>query len=145
MGAVTVKRENLIQRVLESYVEDPLLSMADRAKQFNCSASYMASIINSDNFKSKLQQLNEGREETVLQLGFGERIQGVQIRALEVLEAKLEETQSAELALKIIDATAGLGVDTGKGGNTGVMFQVNLAPKSASPEEWETQYAAGTL
>lgn len=145
MSAVTVKRENLMQRILESYIENPMLSVADRAKEFGCSPTYMASIINSDNFRSKLQSVNEGREDTVLQLGFVERVQGVQIRALEVLETKLEETQSAELALKIIDATAGLGAKSEGGQSQGVMFTVNLAPKSESPEVWEQQYAAGTL
>jgi hypothetical protein len=143
MSTLTVKHENLIQRVLESYIGNPLLSVKERAAEFGCSPTYMGSIINSDNFQSKLRAVNEGREETVLQLNFAERVEGLQIRALEVLSDKLEETCSADMALKILDVTASLGGKSNQPVQQGASFTINLAAKAESPEAWEQEYAKG--
>lgn len=111
MSTQIVKVSYTHDSMIDLILQDPTVSSAELAAVFGYSAAWVARILASDSFQSRLAQRKSALVDPIIARSLNERLRTVAIRSMEVIEEKLAAEPSAAYAMDALElATQGLGV-----------------------------------
>lgn len=124
--------------MIDLLIANPAISQNEIAKHFNYSVPWVSRVFCSDAFQARLAARREELVNPVLAQGVEDRIKGLAMQSLEVLENKLAATQSPDLALKIFELSTKAAGYGARSSNVAVQqnFVVTLPNKIESAQAW---------
>lgn len=141
----TVSGANAIQRVKYSHdamidvvMANPSITQNELAKHFGYTVPWVSRIFASDAFQARLAQRKEDIVDPTLMACVKDRIEGLAMQSLQILEEKLAATKNPDLALKCFEIStkaAGYGARA-QNVNTQNNFVVHLPNKIEDPHAW---------
>jgi hypothetical protein len=138
LGRVHYHHDAMIDLILAV----PGISQGEIAKQFGHTQAWVSRIFCSDAFQARLAERKTELLDPTIIASLEERMRGVTMQSLDILAAKLEATQSAEMALQTLGVTTkalGFGART----NTPQVqnnFVVMVPEKSKSVSDWQAAH-----
>lgn len=121
----------------------PGISQGEIAKQFGHTQAWVSRIFCSDAFQARLAERKTELLDPTIIASLEERMRGVTMQSLDILAAKLEATQSAEMALQTLGVTTkALGFGARVTGPQSVQnnFVVMVPEKSKSVSDWQAAH-----
>jgi len=141
----TASGANAIQRVKYSHdamidlvIANPSISQTDLAKHFGYTVPWVSRIFASDAFQARLATRKEDIVDPTLMANVKDRIEGLAMQSLQILEEKLAATKNPDLALKCFEIStkaAGYGARQ-QNVQTQNNFVVHLPNKIEDPHAW---------
>lgn len=128
--------------IISLILAEPAITQREIASRYGYSEAWVCQVMGSDAFQSRLAQRKTELIDPMIVATFEEKLAGTVGLALNVLQEKLENGRSAELAIKTLEVGAkALGYGARKE-NISVQqnFVLQVPPKSASAEEWAKTY-----
>jgi hypothetical protein len=128
--------------VIDFMLVNPMAKNRQIGEAFGYTAQYISRLICSDMFQAKLAERKEKFIDPVVSAGIEDRLTGLLAQSAEIIEAELEKTRSASLALSTMSILA-------KAGKYGAKVQapvqvttyVAVVPqKEQSSESWAHAY-----
>lgn len=99
------------ESMIDLIIQDPTVTSKELATLFGYSPAWIARILVSDSFQSRLAQRKSALIDPIISRSLNDRLRTVAIRSMEVIEEKLAAEPSAAYAMEALElATAGLGV-----------------------------------
>ncbi len=138
-AALAVARVNYTHdAMIDLIIANPAISQGDLAKHFGYTQAWVSRVRNSDAFLARLAERKADIVDPSLVLSVEEKLRTIVDKSAEIIMEKLEQTRSADLALKALDLggkLAGYGAR-----NTGPVVQNNfvvaLPQKATSEQGW---------
>lgn len=130
--------------MIDLVVANPWISQGEIAIHFGYTQAWVSTIFSSDAFQARLAARKDDLVDPVLRQSIEERMRGLVLQSIEVLQKRLETENSGELALGTLNAASkalGYGarqVPTVQLNN----FVVHVPPKSVDGKTWEAEQAA---
>lgn len=128
--------------MIDTMLACPGISQGELAKHFGFTEAWVSRVLCSDAFQARLAERKTELIDPSIIASIEERFRGVTMQSLDILAAKLEATQSAEMALQTLGvATKALGF----GARTSVPqvqnnFVVMVPEKSKSVADWQAAH-----
>ena len=142
----TESAANSIQRVrythdsmIDLMLATPGISNAQLAAHFGYTQAWVSRVVNSDAFNARLAERKDEVIDPAIRLSIGEKFRAAADASLDIVLNKLHNTQSAELALKVMDISVkamSYGARTADQTVVNNTFVVALPGKAASAGEW---------
>lgn len=141
----TESAANAIQRVRYSHdamidvlIANPSITQNEIAKHFNYSVAWVSRIFSSDAFQARLAARRDEVVNPVIAQSVEDRIKGLAMQSLDILEEKLAATRSADLAMKAFELSTKAAGYGARQQNVAVQqnFVVNLPNKIESAQDW---------
>ena len=143
---------NSIQRVkythdamIDLVIADPGISQNALAKHFGYTAPWVSRIFASDAFQARLAERKADIVDPTLMGSVKDRIEGLAMQSLNILQEKLAVTQNPDLALKCFELStkaAGYGARQSNV-QTQNNFVVHLPNKIEDPHAWANAHRPG--
>lgn len=143
--AGTESAAGAIQRVRYSHdamidvmIANPAISQNDLAKHFGYTPAWVSRIICSDAFQARLAARKDEMVNPVIAQGVEDRIKGLAMLSLEVLEEKLAATRSPDMAMKAFELSTKAAGYGARQTNVAVQtnFVVQIPNKIEDPHAW---------
>jgi hypothetical protein len=127
--------------MIDAILMKPEISHAELGAMFGYSGGWVGRIIGSDAFQARLAERKVEIVNPEIKQSFEERIQGLAVQSLNILQEKLQATQSADLAIKSLQlSTTALGMGARQQNVVQQNnFVVALPQKAASEADWAEQ------
>lgn len=128
--------------MIDLILAHPQMSQGDLAKYFGYTEGWVSRVIGSDAFQARLASRKEEVVNPAILASIEEKIKGLAHQSLEVIQRKLDATQSPELAIKALDLSTkalGMGARPANVAQQNNTFVVALPPKAESESEWAAQ------
>lgn len=147
----TVSGKGAIARVrythdamIDILLAKPTISQNELAAEFGFTRGWVSRVLGSDAFQARLAQRKEEVVNPEIRQNFEERLKGLALQSLDVIQEKLEATRSPDLAVKALDlSTKALGMGARPQNiaqqNT---YVVALPPKVEDQGAWASQAKA---
>ncbi len=110
MSQVQLKRVSYShEAMIDLILQDPTVTSSELAEVFDYSQAWVSRILASDSFQARLAQRKSALIDPIIARSLNERLRGVGIRAMNIIEQKLDAEPSAQYAMDALEfATAGL-------------------------------------
>lgn len=126
-------------QMIDLLVSRPGIAQNEIARYFGYTVGWVSRVMNSDAFQARLAVRKEDLIDPLIRQSFEERLKGLANQSLDVIQAKLEATGNADLAIKALEiSTKALGMGA-RVQNAGVQvntFVVALPSKVEDEGEW---------
>lgn len=132
--------------MIDMIIADPRITQNALAAEFGYSVPWVSRVIGSDAFQAALAKRRSEVTDPFLVATVEERLKGLALQSIDILAEKLMSTQSADLALKTLDATkiaSTFGARNAQTGSVTNNFVVALPGKAPSAEQWADKALAG--
>ena len=97
--------------MIDLIMQDPTVTSRELAALFNYSPAWVARVLSSDSFQSRLAQRKSALMDPIIARSLNDRLRAVAIRSMDVIEERLAAEPSAQYAMDALElATQGLGV-----------------------------------
>jgi hypothetical protein len=97
--------------MIDLIMQDPTVTSRELAEVFGYSQAWVARILVSDSFQARLAQRKSALVDPIIARSLNERLRGVAMRSMDIIEEKLATEPSAAYAMDALElATSGLGV-----------------------------------
>lgn len=146
----TESAANSIQRVrythdsmIDLMLATPGISNAQLAAHFGYTQAWVSRVVNSDAFNARLAERKDEVIDPAIRLSIGEKFRAAADASLDIVLNKLHATNSAELALKVMDISVkamGYGARNAEQTVVNNTFVVALPGKAASAGEWALEH-----
>lgn len=133
--------------MIDLIIEDPTISQNAMAAHFGYTPGWVSQIINSDAFRERLAERKDELVDPRIRTSIEERIRALADKSIEVLLAKLHETNNMNVAVRALDvATRSLGY----GAKPGNAVQINnyvahIPPRAPDSTSWNAAYTPQVL
>lgn len=151
----TQSAANAIQRVaythdamIDLMLANPAITNGQLATHFGYTQAWVSRVVNSDAFNARLAERKDEVVDPAIRSSLEEKFKAVADSSLDILLNKLHATNSAELALKVLDVSSrslGYGARQAAGPVVQNNFVVALPPKSADAEAWVSSHRPGQI
>lgn len=125
--------------MIDLILAQPQMSQGDLGRYFGYTEGWVSRVIGSDAFQARLAQRKEEVVNPVILASIEEKIKGLAHQSLEVIQRKLEATQSPDLAVKALElSTKALGMGA-RPANIGMQqnnYVVALPAKAENEGDW---------
>jgi hypothetical protein len=138
-------RKNAIEKVNYSHdamidliLANPKITQNELAATFGYSVGWTSRVIGSDAFQARLAERKVEVVDPEIKQNFEQRLQGLGLQSLDVIQRKLDATQNPDLAVKALElSTKALGFGA-RAQNIAQQnnFVVALPPKMVNEQEW---------
>lgn len=138
-SATAIKKVNWSHDAMIDFVlANPDLTQGEIAKHFGYTPAWISRVFCSDAFQARLAQRREDTINPVITASFEDRLKGLAATSVDILQAKLEASQSADLALKTLEISAKAAGYGARKENVNVQnnFVVALPPKVDNADAW---------
>lgn len=144
--------DNAIQAVsythdamIDFIISNPKASQQEIAKEFGYTQPWISRIFASDAFQARLAERKTALVDPVVAQSVNERINGLVMQSVEILEAKLAQTSNPDLALKVFEISTKAAGYGARKDNVAVQqnFVVHLPPKVSDPHAWAAAHRPG--
>ena len=145
----TQSAANAIQRVrythdamIDLMIANPHWSHGQIASHFGYTQPWVSRVINSDAFNARLAERKDEVIDPAIKLSLEEKFRSITDASLDIVLTKLHATQSAELALKVLDIST-KAMSYGARNAAPVVqntFVVALPQKAKSASEWASDH-----
>lgn len=130
--------------MIDLIIANPAISQAKLAAHFSYTQGWVSQIMSSDAFKVRLAARKGDLVDPTVVATVQERLEGLARQSLQVLQANLDASPKADVALKALEiSTRALGYGAR---DTNVNIQNNIVAyvpqKAGSAADWEAQHAA---
>lgn len=125
--------------MIDLIIARPDIKGVELAAHFGYSQPWISRIIGSDAFQARLAERKGVLIDPTLVQSFDERIKGLAITSLDIIQEKLDATRNPQLALSTLELTTkalSMGARGQRESGTTVNFVVALPPKAESAEAW---------
>lgn len=106
---VTQKRSGKLVKVkytheamIDLIIQEPTVTVQELAEIFEYSAGWVSRILASDSFQARLAQRKSDLIDPLVAQSLNERMRGVTIQSLEIIQKKLESEESASYAIEAL-------------------------------------------
>lgn len=134
--------------MIDVIIAEPAIKQKELAERFGMTQAWISRVIGSDAFQARLAARKEKVIDPVLTHNMEERLRGLAIQSLEIVQEKLEATGSADMAMKALDLSTkalGFGARERNGGaQVQNNFVIALPGKAASAQEWAAAHGPQT-
>ena len=129
--------------MIDLIITEPAISQGEIARNFGFTEGWISQLINSDAFQARLAERKGELTDPLIIKSIEEKMKGVVSQSLDIVMRKLEATQSADLALKVLEVgTRSLGMGAqNRQATTNVNFVVALPGKAADEMDWAARHA----
>lgn len=129
--------------MIDMVVAEPWITQNEIAIRFGRTAPWISTIFASDAFQARLAARKDDLVDPVLRASIEERMKGLVLQSIEVLQKRLETDASGELALGTLNAASkALGYGARVAPTVQVQnFVVHVPPKSVDGKTWEAEQA----
>lgn len=136
--------------MIDLVIANPLIHQNELAKAFGYTPAWISRIFGSDAFQARMAERRTEIVNPVLAMGVEDRLAGLAMQSLDVLEQKLQASQNADLAVKCLEITTKAKGYGARQTNVAVQanFVVALPAKAESAEAWAAAHqgsVAGTV
>lgn len=128
--------------IIDYVISNPGATHKEIAAAFGYTHSGISIIVNSDAFQMRYHKRKTELIDPLVVANVEARIKGLASQSLEILARKMETSDDAAFALKVLQTTnsaMGLGVAKPQAINT--QFVVHLPGPAASTADWQTRFA----
>ena len=127
--------------MIDLILAKPQISQNELGAAFGYSIGWVSRVMGSDAFQARLAERKAEVVNPEIRATFEERLKGLANQSLDVIQRKLDATQSPDLAVKALElSTKALGFGARPANATQINnFVVALPPKAASEQEWAAQ------
>lgn len=128
--------------MIDLILANPAIKQLDIAKHFGYTQGWVSRVIGSDAFQARLAQRKEEVVNPEIRQNFEERLKGLALQSLDVIQSKLESTQNPDLAVKALELSTkalGFGARPQNIGEQHNHYVVALPAKVADENEWASQ------
>jgi len=127
--------------MIDVLLANPQVKQDDLAKEFGYSVGWVSRVIGSDAFQARLAERKDEVVNPEIRQNFEERLKGLALQSLEIIQRKLDATSSPDIALKALDlSTKALGMGArAQNVQTNNTYVVALPPKVANEQDWASQ------
>lgn len=94
------------EAMIDLILQDPTVKTAELAEVFGLTPGWVARVVASDSFQSRLAQRKAGLIDPIIARSLNERIRSVAIRSMDIIEDKLDKEASAEYAMNALQFSA---------------------------------------
>ena len=124
--------------MIDLVIANPAIKQIEIARYFGYTDAWVSRIFCSDAFQARLAQRKDELVNPVIGQAVEDRIKGVAMLSLDILEEKLASTRSADLALKAFDLSSKAAGYGARSQNVAVQntFVVALPAKAADAHAW---------
>lgn len=125
--------------MIDLLIAKPTITGAEIGRHFGYTQGWVSRILGSDAFQQKLAARRSEIVNPELIRTFEERLQGLAVQSLEVIQNKLESTQNPDLAIKALDLSTralGFGARPQNIGQQINQYVVALPTKIENEGEW---------
>ena len=134
---------NAHSAIIDQLLINPQITTKELARQTGYSRGWLTRILSSDAFQAKLAERTKLFIDPLVMAKIEDRLKGMTSMALEILEEKLEQTGSADLALNVLALTT---KSLGYGAKQPLVavqqsFIVHVPPKVVSSAAWAAQHS----
>jgi hypothetical protein len=131
--------------MIDYIVANPTTSQNEIARAFGYTAPWISRIFASDAFQARLAERKTELVNPVIVANVEERIQGLAMQSIEILEQKLAQTQNPDLAVKVFELSTKAAGYGARKENVGVQnnFVVHLPNKINDPHSWAAAHRPG--
>ena len=106
---VNIKFSHL--EIMDVIIANPTVKNVELADQFGFSPQWISCLVNSDSFQARLAQRKLELADPQLVQNVNERIRSTALRALDIVNRKLDANESASLALETLGLTTKLAAE----------------------------------
>lgn len=124
--------------MIDLVISNPAISQNDLAKYFGYTAAWVSRIFASDAFQARLAARKDELVNPVLTASVEDRIKGLAMQSLDILEEKLNTTRNPDLAVKCFELSTKAAGYGAREKNVAVQnnFVVHLPNKIENPTDW---------
>ncbi len=138
------------EAMIDVIIANPGIHQDELAVKFGYSVPWISRVIGSDAFQAALSKRREELTDPFLVATIEERLKGLASQSIDVIAKKLQDTQSADIALKALDLTTkamgfGMRDRSAPSGPVTNNFVVALPGKSESSDAWSDKYTGTTI
>lgn len=134
--------------MIDLILGNPGISQTAIAAHFGYSRMWVSRVFNADAFRQRLAERKGDLIDPTIAQGFEENLKALAAQSLEVVASKLDATQSADMALKVLELTTkslGYGARTQQAPAVQQTFVVALPEKAKSAEAWANAHRQAPL
>lgn len=131
--------------MIDLVIQNPAITQREVALAFGLSEPWVSRVFCSDAFQARLAQRRTELIDPTLVASLEERLKGVAMQSLTILEEKLEKIRNPELAIKTLDLTTkALGYGA-RPQNVAIQqnFVAVVPAKAASEDAWAAAHRGG--
>jgi hypothetical protein len=130
--------------MIDVILAQPGVSQVQLAAMFGYTQGWVSRVIGSDAFQARLAERKVEIVNPEIKATFDDRLKGLANQSLDIIQRKLDATQSADLAVKALDlSTKALGYGARPQNATQINnFVVALPEKATSEQDWASQAKA---
>lgn len=124
--------------MIDIVIANPSMSQNELAKHFGYTVPWVSRIFSSDAFQARLAERKADIVDPTLMSCVKDRIEGLAMQSLNILEAKLAATQNPDLALKCFELSTKAAGYGARQQNAAIQnnFVVHLPNKIEDPHSW---------
>jgi predicted transcriptional regulator len=139
------KVNNAHDAMIDLMIAQPTMTQAAMAKSLGYTQPWVSRIIASDAFQARLNQRREELVNPVIAQNVEERIKGLAMLSLDVIEEKLGQTRNPDLAMKAFELSTKAAGYGARDKNVAVQnnFVVHLPNKIENPQDWAAAHKPG--
>jgi hypothetical protein len=97
--------------IMDAMIANPTVKNVELAEQFGFTPQWISCLVNSDSFQARLAQRKLELTDPLLIQTVNDRIRSTALRALDVINRKLDANDSASLALETLGLTTKLAAE----------------------------------
>jgi hypothetical protein len=145
-GANAIARVRYTQdAMIDLVIANPAISQNEIAKHFGYTAAWVSRIFSSDAFQARLAERKDEIVNPALTASVEDRIKGLAMQSLEILESKLALTQNPDLAVKCFELSTKAAGYGARQANVAVQnnFVVHMPNKIEDPHVWADAHRPG--
>jgi hypothetical protein len=139
------KVNNTHDAMIDLMIAEPTITQAELARKLKYTQPWVSRIIASDAFQARLESRRAELVNPVIAQNVEQRIQGLAMLSLDILEEKLAATKNPDLAIKAFELSTKAAGYGARKDNVGVQnnFVVHLPNKIESPMDWASAHKPG--
>lgn len=129
--------------MIDMILANPAISQNELAVTFGYTVGWVSRVIGSDAFQARLAERKVEVVNPEIRQNFEERLKGLALQSLDIVQRKLDATQSPDLAIKALDLTTkAMGLGARAQNIQQNNFVVALPGKVADEQDWAKQAQA---
>lgn len=131
--------------MIDLVIANPAIAQGEIAKHFGYTQAWVSRIFASDAFQARLAERKEELVNPIITANVQDRIQGLAMQSLQILEEKLESTRNPDLAVKVFELSTKAAGYGARKENVAVQnnFVVHLPNKIESAQSWADAHRPG--
>lgn len=136
------------EAMIDMIVAEPRITQTELASRFGYTKQWVCRVMGSDAFQAALAKRRQEITDPFLIASVEERFKGLAFQSMDILARKLEATDSADLALKVLDTSmrgSSFGARDRAPGGIINNFVVALPGKAADADTWAGKYAGTSI